>query len=259
LMRKIGLLGGPSSEGTALYYERINALVRSRLGGHNSSDLVVSSPNFEPLVELRQTGAFDRIGSILAENAEWLMRAGAEVIVICADPMHGAFAAVAARIGQLNAQLGAGARLIDGTLETMQALKAYGFDRPLVLSMQNDLEQEAYVDRMREGGVAVMVPSLQDRDALTHVLLNELCVGQVRRASRDRLLSVIDLGIARGADCVVFACSEISLMLDPSDLPCPGFDSAVLQAEAAVEVSLDLHSGSTRDGAMMRLGGGLLR
>lgn len=240
-MRKIGLLGGMSGDATALYYERINALVRSRLGGHNSGDMVISSPNFKPLVELRRNNAFDLIGSVLADNAEWLVRAGAEVVVICADPMQGTFAAVAARIGQLNAQLGAGARLIDPAFETMQALKAYGFDRPLVLSMQNELEQEAYVDRMREGGVAVMVPSLEDGDAVVHVLLNELCIGQVRLASRDRLLAVIDRGIARGADCVIFASPEISLMLDPSDLLCPGFDSAVLHAEAAVDMSLDLH------------------
>ena len=256
LMRKIGLLGGMSSEATALYYERINAIVRTRLGGLSSGDMLIISPDFEPLIELRRSGAFDLVGSILADNAEWLVRAGAEVIVICADPMFGVAAAVAARIAQLNADLGAGARLIDAAAETMQALKAYGFDRPLLLSMQNGPELEAYGEQMRRGGVQIVVPSPQDRQVIERVLLDEICAGRVHKASRDRLLDVIESGIAQGADCVILACPELGILLDPSDLLCPGFDSAALHAEAAVDLALDLCEVPTPEARLVRSGGG---
>ena len=45
-MRTIGMLGGMSWESTALYYRLANELVRDRLGGLASADLLVRSVDF---------------------------------------------------------------------------------------------------------------------------------------------------------------------------------------------------------------------
>ncbi len=50
---------------------------------------------------------------------------------------------------------------------------------------------------------------------------------------------VIERGIAAGADCVILGCTEICLLLDPDNLPVPGFDSTRLHAHAAVDVALE--------------------
>jgi len=40
-MRRLGLIGGMSAESTAIYYREINRLVRDRLGGLHSAELVL--------------------------------------------------------------------------------------------------------------------------------------------------------------------------------------------------------------------------
>lgn len=233
-MRKIGLLGGLSCEGTALYYERINALVRSRLGGLNTADILISSANFALLMQHRRAGSFELVADILADRAEWLIRGGAEIVLICADPMHMVVPMVAARIRQVSPR----ARLIDAVEETSRALQMQGCARPLLLAMQNFTEHEAYVERLQRDGMAVQPLNVQDCELVRRIVLEELCAGQVRFEARDRMLDVMERGIMAGADSVIFACPEISILLDPSDLLCPGFDSAALQAEAAVEYAL---------------------
>ena len=51
-MRRIGLLGGMSFEGSATYYRLINEGVRTKLGGLNSADLILRSVNFDDIAQL---------------------------------------------------------------------------------------------------------------------------------------------------------------------------------------------------------------
>jgi aspartate racemase len=50
-MKTIGLLGGMSAESTALYYRELNRLVRERLGGLHSAELLLWSIDFAPMAE----------------------------------------------------------------------------------------------------------------------------------------------------------------------------------------------------------------
>ncbi len=50
--------------------------------------------------------------------------------------------------------------------------------------------------------------------------------------------SIVDAAAADGADCVIFGCTEIGLLLSPDDVPLPAFDSTLLHAEAAVDFAL---------------------
>lgn len=43
---------------------------------------------------------------------------------------------------------------------------------------------------------------------------------------------------ARGADSIILGCMEICLILDPNDLPLPGFDTTAIHARAAVDFAL---------------------
>ena len=47
-MKTIGVLGGMSAESTALYYRELNRLVRERLGGLHSAELLIRSVDFAP-------------------------------------------------------------------------------------------------------------------------------------------------------------------------------------------------------------------
>ena len=98
-MRTIGLIGGMSWESTAVYYRLINTLVRERLGGLHSADILLRSVDFSGIVALQKAGDWDGAGAVLGDVAEGLARAGADSVLICTNTMHLVAEAVAARPG----------------------------------------------------------------------------------------------------------------------------------------------------------------
>ncbi|MGB7964293.1 MAG: aspartate/glutamate racemase family protein, partial [Propionicimonas sp.] len=87
-MKRLGLLGGMSWESSIEYERMINELVRDRLGGLASADLLIRSFNFADIEALQEAGRWDEAGRVLAEAAANLVAGGADAIVICTNTMH---------------------------------------------------------------------------------------------------------------------------------------------------------------------------
>ncbi|MBP1853476.1 aspartate/glutamate racemase family protein [Rhizobium halophytocola] len=228
-MKTIGLIGGMSFESTAVYYRMVNEMVRDRLGGIASAELVLHSVNFADIVALQKSGRWDLAADRLARAAEGLVRAGADCILICTNTMHLVAEAVERR---------AGVPLLHIVDETAHAIKAAGLQRPLLLATRYTMEHGFYTDRMKALGLDPIVPEEQDRICVHDVIFDELCAGRVNGSSRAAYLAIIEKAKAAGADCVILGCTEICLLLDPNDLPLPGFDSTALHCAAAARFSM---------------------
>jgi aspartate racemase len=228
-MKTIGLIGGMSWESTAVYYRHINQQVRRLRGGLASADIALRSLDFTEVVALQKAGRWDLAGAMLGEAGAGLARAGADCVLICTNTMHLVAKPVAAM---------AGVPLIDIITETAAALKADGRKRPLLLATRYTMEHGFYTDRMKALGLNVMVPDADGRQIVHDVIFNELCQGDVRETSRAAYLTIINEALASGADSVILGCTEIGLLLDPSALPLPGYDSTILHADAAVRFAL---------------------
>ncbi len=76
-MRTVGLLGGMSAESTTLYYQAMNRLVRERLGGLHSMQLLMWSVDFAPIAQMQADGDWEAAGDVLAQAAARLEGAGA--------------------------------------------------------------------------------------------------------------------------------------------------------------------------------------
>jgi aspartate racemase len=100
------------------------------------------------------------------------------------------------------------------------------------------MEHGFYTSRMQQLGLDVVTPAPEDRQEVHDVIFNELCQGQVRDASRARYLDIIARARAEGVDSVILGCTEISLLVDPDNLPLPGYDSTTIHADAAVRFAL---------------------
>ena len=87
-MKTIGLIGGMSWESTDTYYQEINRLVKQRLGGLHSAQIILYSVNFEEIEQLKRNAEWDKAGDILAVIAIKLEQAGADAIVLCTNTMH---------------------------------------------------------------------------------------------------------------------------------------------------------------------------
>jgi aspartate racemase len=228
-MKTIGLIGGMSFESTAVYYRMINEAVRARLGGLHSADVLIHSVDFQSIVELQKAGRWDLASERLGAVASGLEQAGADCVLICTNTMHLVADAVdaAVKVPLLH--------IID---ETAREIRAAGRRRPLLLATRYTMEHGFYADRMRNAGIEIMVPDEAGRTLIHDVIFEELCQGKVREESRQRVLALIEAAMSQGADCVILGCTEICLLLDPADLPLPGFDSTAIHAKAAVDFAL---------------------
>ena len=228
-MRTLGLIGGISAESTTVYYRELTRLVRERLGGLHSCELILWSVDFAPVAALQAKEDWDATGALLAGAAAKLQAAGAEAIVICANTMHLNAPHIAAAVS---------IPVIHIADATAQALRARGVTRPLLLATRFTMEKAFYRDRLAELGVAALTPDQADRDRLHVIIYDELCQGVIRAESRAEVLGIIARGQAAGADSIIFGCTEIGLLLDPADMPLPTVDTAIAHAEAAVEFAL---------------------
>jgi aspartate racemase len=229
-MRIIGLIGGMSWESTAVYYRRINELVRVRLGGLHSAEVVMRSVDFAGIVALQQADDWDEACTVLSRIGRELQNAGAGCVLICTNTMHKLADGVQRAID---------VPLIHIVDVTAQALQVAGARRPLLLATRYTMEQDFYLSRLRDRhGIDAIVPAQADRTALHDIIFDELCRGIVREKSRRRYIDIIARGQSSGADSVILGCTEIGLLIGPQHIGLPMFDSTLLHADAAVAFAL---------------------
>ena len=228
-MRVLGLIGGISAESTAIYYRELNRLVRERLGGLHSAELVLWSVDFAPVAALQAADDWAATGVKLSDAARRLEGAGAEAILICANTMH---------INAPQVQAAVGVPLIHIGDATAAALKARGVTRPLLLGTRFTMEKDFYRDRLRSAGLEPSTPDKAERDRLHAIIYDELCVGVITAQSKAVVMAMIARGLAAGADGVIFGCTEIGLLIDPAELSVPAVDTTIAHAEAAVAFAL---------------------
>lgn len=240
-MRTIGLLGGMSWESTAVYYRRINENVRERLGGLHSAKVIMHSVDFESIVKLQKSDAWDRAGALLADLARDLETAGADCVLICTNTMHKLADTV---------QRAVSIPLLHITDVTGVAVRSAGCRRPLLLATRYTMEQDFYLAQLRDKhGLSPMVPNAEDRTAVHDIIFNELCCGVIRESSRRRYLDIVATAAAAGADSVILGCTEICLLTGPQHFDLPVFDSTLLHADAAVAFALDQNNEPERSAA----------
>ena len=229
-MRRLGLLGGMSWESSIEYERIINELVRERLGGVASADLLIRSFNFADIEALQRDGRWDDAAQLLAEAAANLVAGGADAIVLCTNTMH----RVADRV-----QASVDVPIIHIADATAAAVERAGVEVVALLGTRYTMEQDFYVGRLRDvHGLDVVIPDEPDRTAVHEVIYEELVRGVVRPESKRRYLEVVDALLARGAGGVIAGCTEIELLIGASDVPAPFFPSAYLHAVAAVDFAL---------------------
>ena len=87
-MKRIGLIGGMSWASTQTYYRLINEAVAARLGGLHSARLVLANVDFAEIEHYQQIGQWHEAGCALRDEANRLVAAGAELLLLATNTMH---------------------------------------------------------------------------------------------------------------------------------------------------------------------------
>ena len=231
-MKVIGLIGGMSWESTVPYYRIVNETVKQRLGGLHSARVVLYSVDFDEIERLQHSGQWAAAGERLADVARAVERAGAECVVLCTNTMHKVAPRIeaAVRIPLLH--------IADATAAEIKSAKVSTVG---LLGTRFTMEQDFYKDRLqRDHGLRVVIPHADDRAVVHRVIYEELCLGNVVDASRGEYRRVMDDLVRQGAQAIILGCTEITLLVQPSDSTVPLFDTTSIHARKAAEWALGI-------------------
>ncbi len=229
-MKTIGLIGGMSWESSLEYYRLINTLVKARLGGLHSAKCVLASVDFAEVEVLQREDRWAEAAQMLSAAAQGLERAGVDCIVLCTNTMH----KVADHI-QASCQI----PFLHIADATAARIKAQQLTRLGLLGTKFTMEQDFYVGRLQQHGLDVLIPEAAEREMIHAVIYDELCLGDIRPASKAHYLDVIDRLVARGAQGIILGCTEVGLLVQAEDRAMPIFDTTLIHAEAAVDWAMD--------------------
>ena len=229
-MKTIGLIGGMSWESTTLYYRILNEEVKRALGGLHSARVVLYSVDFEEIEKLQSSGRWDEAGHQLAQAAQALARAGAELLVLATNTMH----KVAPQIQQAVAV--PLLHIADATAERIQEhhLKKVG-----LIATRFTMEEAFYQGRLTDVyGLEVITPDSDDRAFIHRVIYQELCLGIINPESRMRFREIMAGLAAKGAEGIILGCTEITMLVTAEDASVPLFDTTLIHAQSAVQHAL---------------------
>ena len=223
------MLGGMSWESTALYYRLANQLVRDRMGGLASADLLVRSVDFAQVRELQLQDRWDEAGDLLLREAQVLEAAGAELVVLCTNYMH----KTAPRL-----EAGLSVPFLHIADVVAQEADRLGVRRLGLTGAGATMAEPFYAERLGTHGLEVLVPEHGDRRLLDRAIFDELCQGVLSDRTRTALRGVLARLVEQGAEAIVLGCTELELLLSAQDCVVPLLPTARLHVEAAVQAAL---------------------
>ncbi|MCB8966488.1 MAG: aspartate/glutamate racemase family protein [Ardenticatenaceae bacterium] len=229
-MKTIGMLGGMSWESTLTYYRLINETVKQRRGGLHSAKCLLYSFDFHEIEQLQQQENWEAATAMMVQAAQQVERGGADLLIICTNTMHKMANEVQAAIH---------IPLLHIADATAQAIQAQGLHRIGLLGTNYTMEQDFYKGRLvTQHGLEVLTPPAPARQVVHDVIYDELCLGITKADSRTRYREIIADLAARGAEGIIFGCTEIGLLVNQADSPVPVFDTTQIHAETAVAFAL---------------------
>ena len=230
-MKTIGLIGGMSWQSTSLYYSAINEGVKQSLGGLHSAKVCLYSVDFHEIEQLQHAGKWAQTAAILAQAAQAVESGGADLFLICTNTMHKVSTEVEAAV---NIPL---LHIADATAKQLLA------DRMTTVGLLGTaftMQQDFYKGRLSQDfGIQVLVPSEAQQAMVHEVIYQELCLGIINPASKQKYLAVLQDLFNQGAQAVILGCTEITLLVQQTDTPIPLYDTTAIHAQSAVEAALD--------------------
>ncbi len=233
-IKTIGIIGGVSWASSIEYYRLMNEMVRDRLGGVNSAQILMFSIEFGEFSKqerMADKGDWTLMTQTVLDAAQRLKRGGADFIVIASNTLNSLAGAIEQKVGLPVLHI------VDAT---GKAVRKKGLHTVALLGTKYTMEQPFYRERLNKYGIKVVIPDEKERDYINVVIFDELCANRIRKESRNGFKKIIDrLQREKGAEGVILGCTEIPLLIKQEDVSIPVFDTTAIHSEAAVEYSLN--------------------
>jgi len=232
-VKTIGIIGGVSWASSIEYYRIMNELVRDKLGGVNSAQILMFSIEFGEFSKqerLADKGDWTLMTQTILDAARRLKQGGADFIVIASNTLNSLAPTVEQDVGL---------PVLHIADATGAAVRRKGLHTVALLGTKYTMEQPFYRDRLKKNGIRVVIPNEKERDYINAVIFDELCANRIKKEAREGYQKIIErLRKEEGAEGVILGCTEIPLLIRQEDVAIPVFDTTAIHSAAAVDFSL---------------------
>lgn len=224
--RVVGVMGGLGPAATVDFFAKVLAATGAERDQDHLHLLIDCDPTLPNRNEaIAKTGPSPGPG--LVRMAQRLETAGADFLVMVCNTAHAWEPEIRAATSVPFVSL------IETTCDEVERL---GAQRAAVLAADGCLQAELYQRALARRGIEALVPDAPAQAAFM-ALLYRIKRGDVSPAARAEMRGLAEAQLARGADVVVAACTEIPLVLSCSDLPCPLLSSTDLLVARTVALA----------------------
>lgn len=220
----IGIVGC-SAEGAALCYRTICSEGAQWLGPHAHPEVSMHTHSLADYVACLEAGDMAGVAALMLSSAHKLARQGADFLICPDNTIHQALALVLPEsplpwlhIAEVVAQ------------EAVQR----GWHKVGLTGTRWLVDSDVYPDKLTARGLGFERPSPEERDAIQHIIMEELVPGRPSQHGEATFQAVIRRMQTLGCEGVVLGCTEIPLLMSDANSPLPTLDSTRLLARAAL-------------------------
>lgn len=238
-MKRLLLLGGMTPDVTVLYYNAINRVVRSALGGRNNAPLHMYSANLEEMIQHAGAGDWGAFAKVYIDAID-SVRDKVDGVVVCAILAHKVSRQITDAL-RSTAGAGAGDReplpllhvadyLAEHIKSTYPTIKTVGLLGPNI-TMQGAEDPDFFIGRLQHAnhGFHVVVPeTAAERDEVSRGMLEEVAKGASAVTAQTKAMFVESARrlVGRGAQAIILGSTDLGFVVRQEDL---GDDVVVIE------------------------------
>lgn len=228
--RVIGILGGMGPEATVELLRRLLVATPAECDQDHIHVLVDNNPKIPDRTAAILKGGESPL-PMMIKGARTLERAGAHVLVIPCNTAHHWLA---------DLQKAVSIPIIDMINETTSLIAAH---RPPLrkiglLATAGTLNTGLYQRALARKGISVLVPPLKEESQIMDAI-HRIKAGD--HTVKDDVVAVAHHLMDEGAKGIILGCTELSLVVEEGDLPCPLFDPLSILARLAVQWAREIN------------------
>ena len=218
-----------SAEGAALCYQTLCAEAPALMGEHMHPEVSMHTHPLADYMTPIRAGDWKAVAELMLSSTRKLATVGAEFAICPDNTIHQAFEYVraASPIPWLH--------IAESVAEEAQR---HGFRNLAITGTNYLMTGPVYAEMLNRYSIDCQIPDDDDRNRINTIIFTELVNGIFQENARLFFNQVIQKLKDRGCDAVVLGCTEIPLLVDPSDCPLPTLDSTRLLARMALKEAL---------------------
>lgn len=230
-LKTIGILGGMTSQATVEYYKAINEGINNIYGGHDIAETLIAGVNFGNIEYYVRNEKWNEAKEYLYSKAVQLQAGSADFLVCASNTMH----KVLNNIDEI-----INIPFIHIATPTLNEINKTGLQRIGLIGTKTVMKENFISDIFKKNEIEVNLPSLQYMDEIDRILFDETSRGIIEPSSKKFMNQIIQELLSDGAQGIVLACTELFLLVNPSDFPSiPILDTTKLHVQEIIRFAVE--------------------